>query len=177
MGGIVLGVFPALFGVFRIITTCINERDIHHAYLGKELKKFDKKEFIKMNLLGYLFTFCIYILSLNLWVAQNFLQVRIFYFFTLFLIILVISIFLYVIALFIKYELPIRQYIIQGFLCSIVGFLETIAIALGIGLSIGIALVIPSISFFVGIPLMVLPHAFFSQAAIARFEKIFYKPK
>jgi len=57
MGGIVLGVFPALFGVFRIITTCINERDIHHAYLGKELKKFDKKEFIKMNLLGYLFTF------------------------------------------------------------------------------------------------------------------------
>jgi len=177
MGGIVFGIFPAFFGVFRIITECINERDIHHVYLGKELKKFDKKEFVKMNILGYLLLACMYILTLNLWVVQNYLQVGIFRWFTVFLLIVVASVTIYVIALFTKYDLPIRQYILQGFLCSIVGILETIAIALGIGLSIGIALVVPSISSFLGIPLLILPHAFFSQAAVARFERVFYKFK
>jgi len=177
MGGIVLGIFPAFFGVFRIITECINERDVHHVYLGKELKKFDKKEFIKMNILGYLLLVCMYILTLNLWIVQNYLQVEVFRWFTVFLLIVVSSVTIYVAALFTKYDLPIRQYILQGFLCSIVGILETIAIALGIGLSIGIALVAPSISFFLGIPLLILPHAFFSRAAVARFERVFYKFK
>lgn len=175
MGGVILGVFPAIFGMFRVITMCLNERDIHHFYLFKELKKFDKKEFIKMNIIGYLFLIVIYILLLNLWVARYFLGLPIFQILTWFLIGLTTSIFLYTIALFNKYELPIRQYIFQGFLSSIVGILETVAIALGMGIVIGIALVIPSISFFLGLPLLMLPHAWFSQAVVARLERVFYK--
>lgn len=177
MGGVVFGVFPAFFGVFRIITICIAERDIYHVYLGKELKKFDKKEFIKTNCLGYIFAFCMYLLLLNLWVVQNYLQVRIFHFFTLFLIALSVSVFLYVVALFTKYELPIRQYFFQGFLCSIIGILETIAIALGFSIAIGLAYVLPVVGFFLGIPFLMFPHAWFSRSAVARFERVFYKIK
>ena len=175
MGGIVLGIFPAFFGTFRIIWECIRERDIHHVYLVKELKKFSKQEFIKMNLLGYLLAFFIYILVLNMQISRHFLQVRILHWFILFVLILTVSVALYVVALFTKYDLPIGQYILQGFLCSIVGIFETIAIILGIGIAIGLGFVIPPISFFLWIPLLILPHAWFSQAAVARFERVFYK--
>lgn len=177
MGGIVLGIFPAFFGTFRILWECMSEQDIHHVYLKKELKKFDKKEFIKVNIIGYIFAVIIYILVLNMQISRYFIQINILHWFILFVLILIISIAIYVIALFTKYDLPIRQYIFQGFLCSIVGIFETIAIFLGFGLAIGIGFVIPPISFFIGIPLVILPHAWFSRAAVARFERVFYKKK
>jgi len=153
----------------------MNEKDIHHVYLGRELKKFDKSEFIKMNLLGYLFALVIYILTLNLQISRHYIQVRVLHWFILFILILIISMALYATALFTKYELPIQQYIIQGFLCSILGIFETIAIALGVGIAIGIGSMIPPISFFVGIPLVIFPHAWFSRATVARLERVFYK--
>lgn len=175
MGGIVLGIFPAFFETFRILRQCMNERDIHHVYLIKELKKFDKKEFVKMNILGYLFTFFIYLQVLNLQISRYIIQIRLLHWFILFVLILTTSMWLYVVALFTKYDLPIRQYVLQGFLCSIVGILETIAIILGIGIVMGLGLMVPSVGFFLGIPLLMVPHAWFSQAVIVRLERVFYK--
>jgi len=175
MGGIVLGIFPAFFGMFRILWRCIDEKDVHHVYLKKELKKFDKKEFIKMNIIGYIFAVFIYILVLNMYISRYFIQVNILHWFILLILILIISMGLYAVALFTKYDLPISQYIFQGFLCSIVGIFETIAIFLGFGIAIGISLAVPPIGFFLGIPLIILPHAWFSQATVARFERVFYK--
>ena len=177
MGGVVFGVFPALFGVFKIITTCMNEKDIHHVYLQKELKTFDKQEFMKMNLIGYLLACLIYILVVNLQISRYYVQIRALHWFILFVLMLTISIALYIVALFTKYDLPLRQYFIQSFLCSIIGIFETIAIAIGVSLAIGVGLVIPPVSFFLGIPLIIFPHAWFSRATIARLEKIFYKRK
>ena len=175
MGGIVLGIFPAFFGSFRIITKCITERDVEHMYLLKELKQFNKKEFIKTNLLGYIFLIWTYILMVNIWVSQYFFEVRIFNWFTIGFLILTASIALYVVALFTKYELPIKQYILQGFLCSIIGILETVAIVLGIGIATGLAIAVPLIGFSMGIPLLILPHALFSRVVITRLERVFYK--
>jgi len=177
MGGIVLGVFPAFFGTFRIINECMNEKDIHHVYLKKELKKFDKQEFIKINKLGYLLVFLIYIVVLNLLISRQHLQIGVLHWFIMFILALVLSISLHAVAIFTKYDLPIRQYLIQGLLCSIIGIFETIAIAIGIGLAIGLGLVIPPISFFLGIPLIIFPHAWFTRASIARLERVFYEKK
>ena len=177
MGGIIFGIFPAYFGVFKIINTCINERDYDHVYIFNELKKFDKQEFIKMNKIGYLFAIAIYLLVLNIDISRNFVHIRVLHWFILFILLLVISIFLYVTALFTKYDLPIKQYLIQGFLCSIIGILETIAIALGFSIAFGIAYVVPFLAVFLGIPMFMFAHAWFSRHTIARLENRFYKVK
>ena len=170
-GGIILGIFPAFFDLFRIIGDCAKQQNADTFSLSQGFKRFERNDFRQTNLLGFLFLGICYILSLNLWVSRHYFPSGLFRIFTWALLAAVVSIALYVVPLYLKYELPLNQYIHQAFLCGVVGIFETVAIALGTGLALGLALRVPFIGLAMGIPLLILPHAWFSRAAVERFEK------
>jgi len=174
-GGIIFGIFPAVFGCFRIATKCINDKDISHVYLKAELEKENKEENVKINILGYIFAFAFAVVAVNMQISRELIQINVLHWFLLAIALIIISMWIYVIALFTKYELPIKQYILQSFLCSITGIVETIAIFLAIGIATALGLTVPPLSFFLGAGMVVLPHAWFARNAIARFERVFYK--
>ena len=81
---------------------------------------------------------------------------------------------LFVVALYNKYELPVSQYLFQAFLGSIVNILESIAIIIGLGVATGLAMLIPPLGFFAGVSLFMFPHVWFARRGIERFERLFY---
>jgi len=174
-GGIVLGVFPALLGVFKILQRCLVERDFDHIFLGVELKKWDKSEFWHINALGWLFLALLFVLSFNLRFAEEIIHNGLFHVFTLVVLIIHLIISFNVFALFAKYRLPFKQYLLQGFLCALFGLPETIAFVFGMSLAFGLSLTIPPLGFFLGIPFMMLPYAWFTLTSVKRFELKFYQ--
>ncbi|MCL1950572.1 MAG: DUF624 domain-containing protein [Turicibacter sp.] len=174
-GGIVLGFFPAILSVYRLIQRALVE-DAPPAFKFREAaNKFDKREFLVMNVLGFGFTVVFLLLWLNLRISAEVIRNWFFHGLTLLIMAILISTFLHMIPVIGKYELPIRQYILQGFLCSIVGFFETLAIIVGMAFAAGIGLLVPPVGFFMGVPLIIFPHVWFSRHSIRRLESIFYK--
>ena len=174
-GAVVLGFFPALVGSLRILRKVMEEKDVSDFSLLKELKKSDKKEFLISNQLGWAFAVLLGIQAFNLQFSQHYFNIRAFQVFTVVLLALAAMVALYIFPLVSKYDLTFKQYVLQAFLCSVVGILETLAIFIGMSLAMGLGIIFPPIGFFTGISLMLAPYAWFSIAVMRRFENLFYK--
>jgi uncharacterized membrane protein YesL len=75
----------------------------------------------------------------------------------------------------VKYDLPIKQYFLQGFLASLTCIFETLAILIGMSVAVAVCMVLPPLAAFGSIGVIMIPWAWFSIASITRFENLFYK--
>lgn len=176
-GGIIFGIFPAMFGSYKLLTKCLNDKDMSHVSIKQALSDETKSELIKMNILGYGFAFVFYLLGVNLLISRTFIGIDALHWFLIAVIVLMVSLWIYVVVLFTKYELPLRQYILQSFLCSVLGIIETIGIVVTFGFATALVVTIPPLGVFFGVVLITLPHAWFGRTALRRFERVVYQHK
>lgn len=174
-GGILFGFFPALFGSYRILTKSIEDKVIYDFNFKNELKYFDKKEVVEINKIGYLYGVYLYVVVTSLNFSRGHIGIRPIHWLLVTILLVAIASFIYTISIYTKYNLTIKQYVYQGFLCSITGIFETIAIFLGMSIMLGLSLTLPVVGVFVSVPLMILPHAWFGRTAVLRFVSVFYK--
>jgi len=173
-GGIILGIFPALLGLYRLIYQYINDKNNRDIKILTEMRKSNKKEFWQINGLGFLFLIGSGILFINLNISRQYFQNGLYHLFLLMFLGLYLGASHFVIPIFAKYELPLKQYIYQAFLFFLINILETIAIILGVTLSLMICFLVPIVGFLTGIPLILTPYVWFSKAAVEKAEIVFY---
>lgn len=173
-GAVVFGFFPAMVGTLRILRKAMEQKDLGGLSLSEAIREFDKKEWVSSNLIGWPALLLCYLFSVNLWISQQYLQVGVFHIFNIVLLAVVGSVLLHALSLMAKYDLPVKQYVIQGFLCGIIGFFDTLAALIGMALAFAVGIVIPPIGFFMGTALILAPYAWFGNSTLARLERVFY---
>lgn len=173
-GGIILGIFPGLLGVYRFLCESITKRSIPDMHLLDEMKKFNKNEFLKINLLGYLSLLGSLILALNLNISKYYIQSWPLHIMLILLAILFFGTSLYIIPIFARYELSFQHYITQSFLFFLLNILEGIAGLMGVFVIAIVCLFVPALAVFAGIPFLLLPYAWFSMVAVKKVEARFY---
>lgn len=175
LGGIIFGIFPAFLFLYRVIHSCFDERSISHIDLSKEIKRVEKKEMVKINIIGYVCSLLLYILTLNIQISRLFIGSRQLNIVTLVLIVSVIATSLHALPILSKYELPVRQYFLQAFLLSVISIFDTLAMVIGMFLAFALGLIIPPLGLFAGFPLLFIPYVWFSRSSIVRLEAVLYK--
>jgi len=176
-GGIIFGIFPGILVLYRVISLCLEAQTIDDITPSIEMKKLTKKEMIQVNMLGYMILGLSFILLLNRQFSIHFIRSPLLHYFILFVLLLTLATGLYMIPLLAKYELPMKQYILQSFLLCCISIFDIVAILLGTIFALIVAVIFPPIAFFTGIPLVMLPYVWFSRMSIRRLEVVIYKQK
>lgn len=176
-GGVVGGIFPAMLGTFRGLQQVMTAGETNNLSIRALLAKETPREAKLMNQLGYLFWSVLALLWVNHEIASVLPDMGWLSLFLLIALGFVASMWLSVIMLVAKYELPFGQYVYQSFLASVLGVVEHVATGLAMFLILVTGLAVPPVSFFIGAAALSLPHVWFSRSALARFERVVYQHK
>jgi len=173
-GGVIFGIFPAILTLYRILSFSVEEKTLQIIHIKEELDNVSKKEFMQVNIFGWLSMLMIFLLGMNFYISENFIKIPAFHFLTILMLVLVIGTSLYLLPILAKYELPMKQYILQAFILNIISIFDSIAIFIGIFIALVFCL-LPPIGFFAGIPLILLPYVWFTKSSMKRLETVIYK--
>lgn len=165
----VLGFFPALAAVSNIIYTWFNRHvDIK---INKNFFSFYKKNFVKSNLTGWIITFFIYFLYMDLKISQIYIQIPLLHYLIIIIILIVITIAVYIFTIQSRYELTILNSFKQSFFISMSSPKETIGILISIVIIFYFYSYFPFMAVLMGIPFVMIPVVWLSYRACKKIEK------
>ncbi len=168
-GGILLGVFPATSAVISLFFQFFQTKEFS-SQLFVDFKKSYQVAFKKTNLLGFIQTFILAVLWLDIRVAGQLLQNQLIHLFLLifFVFSLLVGVFLF--PVYLRYELSCLNYFKQAFFLMIASIVETIAIGAGIAVVTAITTIFPILMLIAAVPLLLLPISWFSLQAMKKIE-------
>ncbi|WP_226527190.1 YesL family protein [Metabacillus niabensis] len=133
IGFIVFGIFPASVAMFTVIRHLLL-KDTTGKQILKTFALTYKKEFFKSNLIGLIFTLVGYLLYLDFLYIQN-MNGATYYLFQIGLIFISIIYFislLYIVPVYVHYDLKIHQYFRHALLIGILSPITTMLIVIGL---------------------------------------------
>ncbi|MGX7031062.1 YesL family protein [Vagococcus zengguangii] len=172
-GGVVLGLFPSLYGMFKVINQLINGDISTYQDMKVAYKEAYREEFKASNSVGYILLGLVAFLSFDLAISKRFIQQPIIHGALLLLMIMTIGTILYSFPVLIRYNLTIKQVITQSFLMFISNIVEAVAIVISFLLMPIIFAFSPILIILVGLPALVFIVLFFSKQGIIKTEARF----
>ncbi|MCI1686808.1 YesL family protein [Schleiferilactobacillus harbinensis] len=188
LGGVVLGVFPALATCTKIILRRLTHKaDTTDSMFGDqrntfpalyhEFWQFYRQSFWEINGIGYIGALAIAVLVADLIVNQNVIHSPIVQYGLIVLLIMVFTYWLYVFTIYARYALHFWQYFRQALVISVAKFSNTLAIIMGSILATVVLVVFPALTFVALVPLYLTPMIWFSYRSCLHVEAVMtYQP-
>jgi uncharacterized membrane protein YesL len=168
-GGIILGVFPATSSVINLLIHSFETREIP-TELYNSFKLNYVTTFKEINLLGYSYLFALVIFYIDVRIAGQILNNPFIHGFLLSLLFLFFLTGLHLFPCFTRYDLSFFNYFKQSFFIMISNIIETIAIIIGLLLTIVITTFLPILVVVSIISFSLLPISWFSLQAMKKIE-------
>lgn len=146
IGFVVFGIFPATVAMFTVIRHLLL-KDTTGKQILKTFALTYKKEFFKSNLIGLIFTLVGYLLYLDFLYIQNMTGAT-YYMFQIGLIFISIIYFislLYIVPVYVHYDLKFHQYFRHALLIGILSPITTMLIVIGLTLLYFLLVLIPGL--------------------------------
>lgn len=183
LGGVVLGVFPALATCSKILLRRMTDKkDPSDALfgakkdqfklLGTEFWQFYRQSFWEINGICYLGLLISAVLIFDLAVNQRLIHSTTIQYGLVVLLIMLLSYWMYVLTIYARYDLHFWQYFRQALIISIAHFSDTLAIILGSVVVTTILVVFPVLTFIAIIPLYLTPMVWFSLQSCLHVEAV-----
>lgn len=170
-GVVILGVFPAIASLTKLfIDWFITEDD--SLTLFTSFNKYWSEYFKKANQIGYTLLFAFGFLFVDLRINETYIQSSVLH--TVLLIIIFILGFLtvYTFPILVGHSLSYKDTLKQSFYVSLSTPIFTIAAVLGLALAFELSRYVVFIGLFFGMPLIVLPVAWFAYSGLKKIDEI-----
>lgn len=175
-GGIILGFFPAMFALVKVLYQVALQKqtkEVAHSPFTTTYKTFYRRYFKTTNYLGYLLSLVFLILLIDFKANRLFLNALPLQIFLIILFVINLVFFLYLPVIFSRYQLPFMAYFKQAFLMIINSPLNLIAALIGFALSNVIFVVFPLLLPLAGLPIsLFLPVWFITQACLTVEKRV-----
>lgn len=181
-GGVLLGIFPALASCTKLLmrrltrTGSASERfngeQEKFGPLNQEFKQFYQQSFWEINGIGYLGTAVAAILLLDLAVNRQFLHATWLQYGLVVLLFMLLIYWLYIFAIYARYQLSFWQYFRQAWIISLAKFLNTLAIGVGVVLVTALLVLFPILTIVALVPLYLTPMVWFSYRSCTFVEAV-----
>lgn len=170
-GGIVLGFFPAISSTYNYLFSVFLQNDKKQS-VTREFNNSWKKYFKRSNQVGYTLLFAYAFIYMDLRLNEKIVQSPTLH--TLLLIVLAIIAFttVYTFTVLVGHSLPYKEIFKQSFFASLASPVYTIAGLLGLLVVYELLKQFNFIALVFGLPLLVLPLAWFTFSGLAKIEQM-----
>lgn len=166
-GGLVLGLFPTLASLIEIFHACFEAK----TYAPLRFSQRWKGHLSLSNKVGWILCpICLFILF-EIYLSTQFIRLTILNLFLCFILLLTCFVLTWSLVSLVRYQLSPLQHIKQGFFLLLASFFDTLAIGLATSIILVICLAFPFALLFMGLPLLMLPTAWFSYIVTRRIER------